>query len=77
MKCVMVFHIVMLFQNGGNNMKKDTYYVLQGYSNPKITPTIIFQTSIAEDAIAYANICQRANPEYTYGVAKISYIVEK
>lgn len=58
-------------------MKKDTYFVLQGYKNPKINPVVIFQTNIAEDAVAYANICQRADTEYTYGVSKISYIAEK
>jgi len=58
-------------------MKIDTYLVIQGYNNPRINPVVVFQTTIAEDAITYANICQRADSSVVYGVAKISYVVEK
>ena len=58
-------------------MKKDTYLVIQGYNNPRINPIVVFQTTISEDAIAYANICQRADSSVVYGIAKISYIAEK
>lgn len=48
---------------------KKTYYVLRHFKGGCFQPSVIFQTSIEEDAKNYAEIERRANPEAEFSVA--------
>ena len=55
------------------NVKVGTYVVMRVYKG--INPSVIFTTSIYADAVSYANIMKRAEPDYDFAVADVKYTI--
>lgn len=53
------------------NIEIGTYVVLRVYKS--ITPSVVFTTNIREDAVDYANIMKRSEPDYDFAVAEVRY----
>ena len=56
-------------------MDTTKFYVMRQYSS-NVTPSIVFETEIEQDALDYARIMSHKEPNYSWLVATVNVVLE-